>query len=313
MNTLEGRAWRALAGSKGIGAKALWQLADYLFSRQQAASWLLRHPDKARDALASRAGIVFPEPDLLKYQEEAAGAGRETTVLHPLHPQFPARIKELRDKLPLPAILYAAGNLSLLNRAGVAIVGKRNADDTGLAMAEKLAARLAAQGIAVISGYASGIDSAAHLGALRSGGATIAVLAEGLGCFQVKPEFKGLLTDENALVVSQFAPGDRWVAYQAMARNKLVAALAKALVVIVAGAERDAAGRHSGTFDAGISALKLALPVFVVDPSFFSAPPDGNRELIKRGARAWEPRAGIEPIISALHSPARPAGQMNLF
>ena len=204
------------------------------------------------------------------------------TILHPLHPQFPARFKELKDKLPLPAILYATGNLSLLERPGVAIVGKRNADETALVVAATLAAGLAANGDQRHLGLRLGYRQRGAPGAaLRAGGTTVVVLAEGLDHFRVKPEFRGLLTDENALVVSQFAPGDKWAAYQAMARNKLVAALAKALVVIVAGAECDAAGRHSGTFDAGMSALKLGLPVFAVDPSMFSAPPDGNRELIK--------------------------------
>ena len=314
MNTLEGRAWQALALSKGIGAKALWQLADYLFFQQQTASWLLRHPDKAGEALGNRSGIVLPDPDFLNYEGEATVEEQEAIILHPLHPRFPGRIKELKDKLPLPAILYAAGNLSLLERPGVAVVGQRNAAEAALAAAAKLASHLAAKGVTVTSGYASGIDSAAHLGSLRSGGTTIIVLAEGLGRFQVKPEFRGLLTDENTLVVSQFAPGNKWAAYQAMARNKLVAALADALIVVVAGAERDNAGRHSGTFDAGMSALKLGLPVFAVDPSFFATPPAGNRDLLVKGARSWAPSSGVAPILEAIQTASKKnSRQKNLF
>jgi DNA protecting protein DprA len=313
MNTPEGRAWQALAQCKGIGAKAQWQLADYLVSRQRTASWLLGHPDKVREALGNRSGIVLPDANLLKTSVESACEDRRTIVLHPLHPLFPGRIRELKDKLPLPAVLYAAGNLALLERPGVAIVGRRHAAETALAAAAELASQLSAKGVTVTSGYASGIDSAAHLGALRSGGTTIVVLAEGLGRFQVKAEFRGLLTEENALLVSQFAPGEKWASYQAMARNKLVAALAHALVVIVAGAECDDSGRHSGTFDAGMSALQLGLPLFVALPAFFAAPPAGNLELIRRGGRAWDPAVGCAPIISAILAPTRPSGQRRLF
>ncbi|MCU0236938.1 MAG: DNA-processing protein DprA [Acidobacteria bacterium] len=315
MNTLEGRAWQALAGIKGLGPKALWSIAGYLSIQGRTASWLLKNPDKAQEALGRRgAGIVLPDPDLQPYQEDAAAREREATFLHPLHPSFPARVKARSDRLPLPAFLYAAGNAALLERPGVAIVGRRDADQAALAAAERLAAQLAGAGITITSGYASGVDAAAHLGALRSGGTTIAVLAEGLGRFQVRPEFKEVVTDENTLVVSQFAWGDRWAAYQAMARNKLVAALADALVVVVAGAERDASGRMSGTFAAGLSALALGLPVFAVDPSFYSAPPLGNRDLLARGCLPWDPCAGAAPILAAIQAARKKRpGQLKLF
>jgi DNA processing protein len=314
MNTLEGRAWQALAAVKGMGPKALWTIADYLFSRQRTASWLLRNPDQARAALGGRwAGIALPDPDLLNTGEEGSAEEQEVTVLHPLHLRFPGRVKRLKDRLPLPAMLYATGNVSLLERPGVAIVGKRSAGKEALAVTGDLASALAARGINVTSGYAAGIDSAAHRTALQAGGTTIAVLAEGLAHFQVKPELKGLLNDMNALAVSQFPPREKWAAYQAMARNKLVAALAGVLVIIAAGPERDAAGRMSGTFDAGVSALTLGLPVFAVDPDFFKENAAGNRELIKRGCVSWSPAAGITAILQALDSPPKPAGQKKLF
>jgi DNA processing protein len=314
MNTREGKAWRALAAVKGLGPRALWRIAAYLASKGKAASWLVENPGKLGEALGvARAGFAIPDLVLHEHDRIERFPGREVTLLHPLHPDFPQRLRALEEKLPLPALLYVRGNIALLERPGAAIVGKRQPGEAALAVAAALAAGLAARGINVVSGYAPGSDSAAHGAALRAGGTTTAVLPEGLHHFQARPEMQDYLTVDNILVVSQFDPDARWAAYQAMARNKLVAALSGALVVIVAGAERDAAGRHSGTFDAGISALRLALPVFVVDPSFFPAAADGNRELIKRGARAWEPRAGIEPIISAIHSPARPAGQKRLF
>ncbi len=306
MNTLEGKAWLAMAAIKGIGSKALWQAADFLFYHGKPASWLLRNPEKAREALKGvRGNIILPDPDFLGKWEGTATVEQEVTVLHPLHPDFPRRVRDRKEKLLLPAILYASGNLALLEKPGVSIVGRRDAGREALAAAEKLASRLAAEGINVTSGYAAGIDSAAHIGALRNKGTTTLVLAEGLDHFKLKPEFKGLLSDENALVISQFAPDAGWAAFQAMARNKLVAALSGALVVIVSGPEHDAAGRRSGTFDAGMAAITLSLPVFVAASSFFTDPAVGNQELIRKGGIAWDPESGIEPILEAMRAAAK--------
>jgi DNA processing protein len=316
MNTPEGRAWRALAAAKGAGPKTLWRIAGYLDGRRRTASWLLENPEELHGALmASKAAIGAPGPIV-----DASGAneifpGQPLVLLHPLHPLFPRRIRELKDKVSLPALLYAAGNLSLLERPGVAIVGMRNAARPALDVADALAADLAARGIHVVSGYATGIDSAAHLAALREKGTTGLVLSEGIGRFRARPEFSGLLTKENTLVLSQFEVHDRWAAYMAMARNKLVCALSDAVLVVVSGVERGADGRMSGSFAAALAALKLEIPVFTVSPDFFPDPPAGNRELIARGCSAWDPASGAAPIIAAMGAAAqkKPSRQLSLF
>ena len=314
MTTLEGRAWQALAGIGGVGSRALWQVADYLFHYGMPASWLLRNPERAREALKGVKGVpVLPDPAALANGEVGATGEGGAILLHPLHPRFPRRISERRLQAPLPAVLYALGNLSLLEKRSIAIVGRRDAGSPALSIAEKLAAGLAAAGVHVTSGYAPGIDTAAHLGALRSGGATTVVLAEGLGSFQVRPDFKVHKTDENTLVLSQFPPQARWAAFQAMARNKLVAGLVDALVVIVSGPERDAGGRMSGTFDAAKSALRLGVPLFVTDPGAFPIPPAGNAALIAKGARGWSPASGAGPILDALKSGDEITAQKSLF
>ena len=315
MNTREGKAWRALAAARGLGPKALWRIAAYLASKGKAASWLVENPEKLGEALGvSRAGFAIPDLVLHEHARIEKFPGREVTLLHPLHPDFPPRLRDLEEKLPLPALLYVRGNIALLERPGAAIVGQRQPGEAALAVAAVLAAGLAAQGINVVSGYASGIDSVAHGAALRAGGTTTAVLPEGLHHFQARPEVQDHLTVDNILVVSQFDPDARWAAYQAMARNKLVAALAAALVVIVSGIERDASGRHSGTFDAAMSALKLGIPVFAVDPSFFPEPPAGNRALLARGCMPWDPSSGVAPILEAIRAAGKKkAGQKSLF
>jgi len=303
MNTLEGKAWRALAGAKGAGPRTLWRIADYLSSRKKTASWLLQNHGEIEAALGGGAkGIVIPDFVDQEYEEVEKSEGRQVTVLHPLHPDFPQWIRTLKDKISLPAILYVRGNVAILNRPGVAIVGRRQAGEAALAAADSLASELAAKGINITSGYAAGIDTAAHLATLRAGGTTSIVLSEGIHHFQTKPELKDYLTVDNILVISQFEPDARWSSYMAMTRNKLVCALSGAVVVIVSGPERDANGRNSGTFNAGMGALKLGIPVFVVSPSFFIDTPLGNRQLIANGCREWDPAAGAAPILAALNS-----------
>jgi DNA processing protein len=316
VNTQEGRAWRALAAAKGAGPKTLWRIAAYLVGRRKTASWLLENPGEFRTAfMTSKVVIEIPGPLGQEEKEVETFAGNPPFLLHPLHPLFPRRIKDLNDKMPLPALLYVAGNMSLLERPGVAIVGMRNAAKPALGVADALASGLAARGINVISGYASGIDSAAHLAALRDNGTTSIVLSEGIDRFQAKPELREFLSAENALVISQFEPGARWAAYMAMARNKLVCALADAVVVVISGPERDASGRMSGSFDAGVAVLKLDIPAFTVSPGYFPDPPEGNRQLIAKGCREWDPASGAAPILAAINSSAEKKSpkQLNLF
>ncbi len=317
MNTLEGRAWHALAGARGVGPKTLWLLAGYLASRKQTASWLLQNPGEFETAMrGSKASIAANDiADQLNEDAEKFD-GRLVTVLHPLHHDFPQQVKNLKDMTPLPALLYVRGNVAILNRSGVAIVGQRQAGEAALAAAAALAFELAARGINITSGYAAGIDVAAHLAALRAGGTTSIVLAEGIDHFQTKPELKDHLTVDNILVISQFEPGARWAPYLAMTRNKLVCALSSAVVVIASGPERDASGTMSGTYDAGMSALKMGIPVFVVSPGFFADPPAGNRRLIAKGGREWDPATGAAPILAAIRSLAGhqpPFRQLHLF
>ena len=317
MNQIEGKAWHALAWAKGMRPKTMWRIADYLSSQQKTASWLLRNPDQIKAVLmGSLISIAMPTFKDQEHDKVEKYDWRQVTVLHPLHPDFPLKIKILNERITLPAILNVRGNVAILNRSSVAIVGKRQAGEAALAVADSLACELAGKGINVTSGYASGIDSAAHLAALRSGGTTGIVLAEGIHHFQTKPELKDYLAVDNILVVSQFEPDAKWASYHAMTRNKLVCALSGAVVVVVSGPERNASGRMSGTFDAGMSALKMGIPVFAVFPNFFADSPEGNRQLITKGCREWDPASGAAPILAALNSNADqkpPPRQLSLF
>src|SRR5690606_8279040 len=98
-----------------------------------------------------------------------------------------------------------------------------------------------------------------------------------------KREMKDLNWEKNSLFVTQFEPYEKFSGQNAMTRNKLVCAMSKAIVVIRSGPEKDSDGKMSGTFDAGKSAMKMNIPVFVLNPQILRPIPQGNIDLIKIG------------------------------
>jgi DNA processing protein len=176
-----------------------------------------------------------------------------------------------------PGVLFVHGNLDLLRAPAVGMCGSRKASDHGLRAALACGEEVASRNLAIVSGYAKGVDTQTHLAALRSGGCTIIVLAEGILHFRKKRAFTetGLPAD-RVLVMSQFSPSQPWTVGGAMTRNGIIAGLAIALVVIEAG-------ETGGTFNAGLQALDLGRPVLALD--FTSSPtPRGNQRLFERGA-----------------------------
>ena len=301
MITAEDIAWVAISAIRGVGPKTLWGLADYLETQSKTATWLLNNPDILSERLGSRCSEIDISLAIDRARSEMSASDQNRiSVVHPFHPLFPARLRLLRKEFSLPAILYAQGNIDLLSRCGVAVVGARNVGEFAMRVAETLVSEMTRRGINIVSGCAKGIDSTAHLTALNANGTTTMVLAEGINKFSVKREIRPYLTCDNTLIISQFEPDSRWSVHFAMARNKLVCAMSSAVLVIVSGPERDHEGRMSGTFDAGITALKMDIPTFVVTPSYFDDHPEGNQVLIERGCFELVPSRGVEVLIRAI-------------
>ena len=187
--------------------------------------------------------------------------------IYPRHPDFPPHLLEIAP------MLFIKGQRKLLTSVGIAIVGSRNVSDKGIRVTQELAAKLANAGLNVVSGYAKGVDSEAHLGALAAEGTTTMVLPYGIKELRQKSVFREFDWQRDVLAVSQFDPGVKWLARNAMARNKLVCVLSKAIVVIESGPERDSQGKMSGTFNTAKAALGMNLPLFVLDPRCFDNPP----------------------------------------
>lgn len=203
-----------------------------------------------------------------------------------LDTQYPQQVIE-RMGGNAPSMLFSKGNQKLFAMNSIAIVGARNANEKTLQLTYQFAQQLANQNYNIVSGLAKGVDSQAHLGALENKGTTSMVLSFGLFELLKQKIFEAIHWDTNALAISQFDLNEKWRASNAMVRNKLVCALAKGVLVIQSGKERDETGKMSGTFDAAQSALAMGIPVFVLTPThpcFQGLSVEGNRDLIKLGA-----------------------------
>lgn len=192
---------------------------------------------------------------------------------------------------PASPIIFYMGDLSLAQRPGIGMCGSRAVSQLGIKAARNCGYEVSRRGMVVISGYARGVDTEAHLAALRDGGSTVIVLAEGFDHFRVKRTFTDDFDPTRVLVLSQFPPSQPWQAHAAMARNALIFGLGRALVVIEAGAK-------GGTLAAGEGALRIGRPLLVLD--FGHNSPQGNQMLIERGGRPVTSVRALGEVIDGL-------------
>lgn len=159
-----------------------------------------------------------------------------------------------------PDVLYAEGHIELLRQSPrVAIVGSREASELGFRRARSIAKALAGHGAIIVSGLARGIDTFAHQAAIQAGGKTIAVLGTPLNI--VTPKSNESLQREimtNHLAISQFAAGARVQRGFFPMRNRTMALVCQASIIIEAG-------ESSGTLSQGWEALRLGRPLFITE------------------------------------------------
>lgn len=199
---------------------------------------------------------------------------------------YPKLLKE-RLKNNAPPVLFCKGYLPLLQAKNVAIVGSRNVDSLILDYVKKISKVLANEGYNIVSGYAKGVDTNAHLGALEINGTTSIILSMGLNQFKIKKELQNHDIEHNVLFISQFMPNEKWSGRNAMARNKVVCSISDAVIVIASGPEKDSEGKMSGTFEAGKTAIKLKIPLFVLSPTKLNSNFVGNKKLIDLGGKEF--------------------------
>lgn len=202
---------------------------------------------------------------------------------------YPPLLREIFDP---PLALYCAGRPEVLSEPAVAIVGSRRPSTYGRAAAERLAEDLAARGVVVVSGLASGIDAAAHWGALRAG-RTTAVLGSGIDAVYPR-ENRGLaakIAASGGAVITEFPLGAKPLGFHFPLRNRIISGLSLGLVVVEAAA-------RSGSLISARLALEQGREVLAVPGPVTSALSRGTHGLLKAGAalvETWEDVAAELP------------------
>ena len=190
--------------------------------------------------------------------------------------RYPSALLELTDP---PPVLFLRGREELLHGPAVAVVGARRATEGGRSVAEALGRVLGAAGITVVSGMARGIDGAAHRGALEVEGNTLAVLGSGLEV--VYPRTHGRLFNElgsRGLLVSEFFPWEAALPHHFPKRNRIIAGLVRAIVVVEAG-------ERSGALITVDHGLDLGRDILAVPGSLQNPQARGTNALLRDGAR----------------------------
>ncbi len=264
--------------TKGIGVKTISEIVDYLAAHNLSPDEI--GIDALADALRWRAEL---RNSALAVHEQAAELAEELQrdsirILVRGFGRYPRKLAQALGK-NAPPVLFAKGNLSILDAKAVGFCGSRHASEKGIRVAADSAKLLGARGVNVVSGYAAGVDLAANCAALEAGGVTAIVLAEGILHFRAKREIKGLLNDDNYVVVSEYSPRLPWNARQAMQRTNTIIGLSDAMIVIESGTT-------GGTRACGEAAMQLGHPLFVADYAVPANSAEGNKFFLDRGAMA---------------------------
>lgn len=229
--------------------------------REEPREDLRRARDRILASLSSRERALLEE-GLARLLDKAERLGLK--MMHPGHPDYPVRLGTLATP---PFFLFFRGDVAVLDRPIVAVVGAREAGREALIEVTALARNLSEAGFRVVSGLARGVDAAAHRGALEAQCATVAVVGTGLDRVY-PPEHRELgqeIERTGGLILSEYPPGSGPDGWHFPHRNRIVAGLSLA---VIAGPHR----RRSGTYITARIALEEGRELLVFD----------------RGARGWE-------------------------
>lgn len=281
MNDSERFAWIQLALTPYIGAESFLALIKYYGSAQAALAapaervrQLAHHKQAVAAWEGENAQAVKAAEAALEWEQQA-----NCRLMLLCDNDFPVMLTE---GITPPPLLFLRGRVELLHRSSAAIVGSRHATPQAMRIARDFGKALGEQGISVVSGMASGIDAAAHQGALETQGSTIAVW--GTGIDRIYPQANKDLAyriAENGLIVSEFPLNTRPLAGNFPRRNRLIAALSKAVLVVEAAPE-------SGSLITAKLAADMGREVMAVPGSIDNPHSKGCHKLIKEGAKLVE-------------------------
>jgi len=279
-------AWLALSMLPGLGPRRALALAE----AHGGPEALLSLPAQAVTALGLPASVSQRWTDAIARArlEEGVLARAGACLVAWSDPAYPACLRQIAEP---PLVLAVRGQLDREHVPAVAIVGARRASSYGRRVAEELATGLAQAGVTVVSGLAAGIDAAAHRGALSAGGRTVAVL--GTGIDRVYPSWHAALArgiEQQGALVTEFPCGAPPVKHHFPRRNRIIAGLALATVVVEATLQ-------SGSLGTARHALEEGREVFAVPGPLGPALQEGPHALIREGATLVR---NVEDILEAI-------------
>jgi DNA processing protein len=268
--------WLGLTKLEGLGVRGAHRLVEHFGSPQAAYMASLTElescgiPARVAQSIFAQAGLKEAARDL----EACAKAACQVVAYS--SDDYPPRLKQIPDP---PLVLYVRGDVKVLSRHAVAIVGTRRPTAYGSQVAQRLAHDLAQRQLVIVSGLARGIDSAAHRGALEATGKTVAVLGSGIDVIYPR-ENKRLAEQvtECGALISEFPPGTSPAPQNFPIRNRTISGLALGVVVVEAA-------EYSGSLITARLALEQNREVFAVPGNITSAQSFGPNHLIKQGAK----------------------------
>ena len=272
------RYWLALHRAPQIGTQRLHKLLAYYASPVEVFH---ARPEELRAAGIAPVSIDYLlEPDWTAVDRDMEWLSQPGNhVVHFQDAAYPALLKQIADP---PALLFVRGDRDYLAQPQLAIVGSRNPSHTGQALAREFAAHLASFGLTITSGLATGIDGAAHQGAIEAGGATLAVTGTGLDrVYPARHRDLAHRIAENGALVSEFPPGTAPLAANFPRRNRLISGLSLGTLVVEAAL-------RSGSLITARSALEQGREVFAIPGSIHNPLARGCHALIRDGAKLVE-------------------------
>ncbi len=275
--------WMALMLTPGMGALRIKKAMERLGTGSRVLEASLTElegvglPARSAQFVADGRAQVAAEEEM-KRVAQAGGL-----VLSFEDEAYPWRLREIYDP---PAVLWVRGSVALLSRAGIAVVGTRQPSPYGAGMAELLSRDLANRGLAIFSGMARGVDTAAHKGALDAGGKTVAVWGTGIDVVYPKENKKLAenIVASGGAIVSEYPLGTFPAPQNFPVRNRILSGMSVGVLVIEAG-------EYSGTRITARCAMEQNRDVFAVPGNVTNKNAWGPNTLIKQGAKltaSWE-------------------------
>jgi predicted Rossmann fold nucleotide-binding protein DprA/Smf involved in DNA uptake len=270
--------WLALERAHGIGPAALKEVFDTVTALSISIEDIFNCTmEEIRNEFAFNqhilAGIEEARKTIDAIEDEYLSlveAGIHVTLF--FEEAYPSRASH-RLGNQTPAVIYSIGNMKLASASCAGIISHAETSDKGERIARNAAVQLADRSITVVGGMSKGAVTSAHIAALEHGGTTIGIIPCGFLTFEMSKRLMEMFDPDRCLVLSIFSPREEYSPFNAMARNRFLCALSKAVYIIESTKE-------GGTIEAAKSASKLGTPLYTTQYAEYPVSAEGNPILI---------------------------------